>query len=359
MQRGFAVGLILSGSYACASFGEPTEATESPRVGHYATPPPDAGAAGDPAVEPRLQGTIEPESPPLPGREHPADARPAESGQGRGEAAPSAAEATPPPRGPATLDDAHAPARRAEAGASRLRSSPRPDERPGLATSWGETRYSAVSEVPFERDGSSPTYTAALHYNDPEGAWALAGRGGGYRTEAAVNLGGALILSLRNEHGGSFGAYRGGGRTVAIGNRGQRYSIVLENRTNERFEVVVSVDGLDVLDGRPAGYAKRGYLIDAYGAVEIEGFRQSDEAVAAFRFGTVASSYAARTGSARDVGVIGVAAFGERGYLTRLRVYQQRVYAERMSQDEIVRRQNADPFPHRYATPPGPALIAR
>lgn len=229
---------------------------------------------------------------------------------------------------------------------------PRPEERPGLATSWGETRYSSVTEVPFERDGGRPSYTATLHYNDAQGAYALAGRGGAYGTQASVGLGGALTVSLRDEYGNTLSAYRGGGRTVAVGASGQRYTIVVQNNTNERFEVVLSVDGLDVLDGLDAGYGKRGYLIDPYAVVEIEGFRQSEDAVAAFRFGSVASSYAALTGSARNVGVIGAAAFGERGYAARLRAYQERMLALRNQGREIERRRVADPFPNGYAQPP-------
>ncbi len=229
---------------------------------------------------------------------------------------------------------------------------PQPEERPGLGTNWGESRYSSVTEVPFERDGSRPSYTATLHYNDRRGAEALAGRDYSYGASATVGLGSALSLSLRDDVGNILSAQRGGGRTVAVGEHGQRYTIVVHNNTNERFEVVLSVDGLDVLDGREASYGKRGYLIEAYGTIEVEGFRQSEDAVAAFRFGSVRDSYAARTGSARNVGVIGAAAFGERGYMARLRAYRERVYVQRVDYREIDRRREADPFPGKYATPP-------
>ncbi|MBI5511280.1 MAG: hypothetical protein HY903_21170 [Deltaproteobacteria bacterium] len=240
---------------------------------------------------------------------------------------------------------------KAFSGRARSIPAPEPEVRPGLGTSWGETRYSSVSEVAFERDSYRPSYTASLHYDNERGAAALAGSGLA-ATTARVGLGAALTLILQSDDGRTLPAYYGHGHTVAIGADGQHYSIVVHNNTNERFEVVLSVDGLDVLDGRDAAYAKRGYLIDAYGTIEIEGFRQSDSAVAAFRFGTVADSYAARTGKAKNVGVIGAAAFGERGYSARLRAYQERLAAERTTFREVVRRQNADPFPNRYATEP-------
>ncbi len=276
------------------------------------------------------------------------------------------AEKAPPPA-PTTGPNKNAPARdmagssSAEAesrgrvldkgDSSAKRSVAQPNDRPGLGTTWGETRYSSVTEVRFERDSESPSYTATMHYNDPRGASALAG-GSSYSRSATMGLGSALTMSIRDEYGNALSAYRGNGRTVAVGENGQRYTIVIDNNTNERFEVVLSVDGLDVLDGREAAYGKRGYLIDAYGHLEVEGFRQSDDAVAAFRFGSVRDSYAARTGQARNVGVIGAAAFGERGYRARLAAYQERMNAIRYNNGDIERRRNADPFPGKYATPP-------
>ncbi len=225
------------------------------------------------------------------------------------------------------------------------------EERPGLATSGGETRHSSVHEVSFVRDRSGPNYVGTLHYNNRSGASALAGSYPSL-TAAEVNMSAALTVSLLDQYGRTLPAYRGNGRTVAIGENGERYSVLIHNHTNERFEVVVSVDGLDVLDGSEAGVSKRGYLVEPFGTVEIEGFRQSENAVAAFRFGSVKDSYAAQTGSACNVGVIGVAAFGERGYMARLDAYRARVAAEGINRREIVRRESADPFPNRYAVPP-------
>jgi hypothetical protein len=103
------------------------------------------------------------------------------------------------------------------------------------------------------------------------------------------------------------------GDSYVLGRLGERYTIRVLNRTGRRVEAVVSVDGRDVIDGRPADFQhKRGYLIDPWGQVEIDGWRLSLRQVAAFRFARVADSYAARTGSARHVGVIGVALFPER-----------------------------------------------
>jgi hypothetical protein len=102
------------------------------------------------------------------------------------------------------------------------------------------------------------------------------------------------------------------GRTYVLGTVGTRYAIVVANPTSRRVEAVVSVDGLDAMDGHPANFVeKRGYILPAYGDTTIDGFRTSLDDVATFRFSSVADSYAGRLGQARDVGVIGVAFFPE------------------------------------------------
>ena len=103
------------------------------------------------------------------------------------------------------------------------------------------------------------------------------------------------------------------GESFVLGAMGERYTLRVHNRTGRRVEAVVSVDGRDVVDGKPGDFRnKHGYLIPAYGSVDIDGWRLSQSHAAAFRFSTVADSYAARMGNAREVGVIGVAVFPER-----------------------------------------------
>ena len=64
------------------------------------------------------------------------------------------------------------------------------------------------------------------------------------------------------------------------------------------------------------------------------------EEVAAFRFGAVSDSYAAEMGDDRNVGIIAVALFGERGAVVP------------WLDHAAARRRGADPFPGRFAAPP-------
>ena len=152
---------------------------------------------------------------------------------------------------------------------------------------------------------------------------------------------GSLIsVGLRDQSGNFLPGLSVGDRWFVVGEEGRRYSIVVRNRSDLRLEIVLSVDGLDVLDGRPASFGKRGYIIDSHRQLVVEGFRQSTDAVAAFRFGPVRESYAhQKYGDTRNVGVIGVAIFNERG---------TNPWTER----EVEKRLKAQPFPGRFATPP-------
>ena len=124
---------------------------------------------------------------------------------------------------------------------------------------------------------------------------------------------GNYLVRVQDEAGHALRSFRHNGQTYVLGRFGERYDIRVENRTGQRVEAVVTVDGRDVIGGRVGDFVNaRGYLIEAYDHLVIEGFRQSESAVAAFRFTSPRASYSARMGTPENVGVIGVAIFPER-----------------------------------------------
>jgi hypothetical protein len=131
------------------------------------------------------------------------------------------------------------------------------------------------------------------------------------RADAPASAGG-FSFELIDDGGRTLPTFFHAGRTYVLGTKGVRYRVRVRNESGRRAEVVVSVDGRDVIDGGPSSLEKNGYIVDSRGEVVIDGYRLSESAVAAFRFGTVSRSYAALEGDARDVGVIGVAVFPER-----------------------------------------------
>jgi hypothetical protein len=136
-------------------------------------------------------------------------------------------------------------------------------------------------------------------------AQGLRSTGGSYELEVRVGGTPAPTFSHRGE-------------SYVLGQPGERYTLRVWNRTGARIEAVVTVDGRDVIDGKPGDFRrKRGYMVNAWGFVDIDGWRLSERQAAAFRFTSLANSYAARMGNARNVGVIGVAVFPERVRLAR------------------------------------------
>src|SRR6266851_4596458 len=123
-----------------------------------------------------------------------------------------------------------------------------------------------------------------------------------------------ISIGLKDQNGRFHPGLIVGDRWFVVGEEGRRYSIVVRNKTNLRLEIVLSVDGLDVLDGRKASVRKPGYVMTPRSQLVVEGFRQSTEAVAAFRFSPVRESYAAeKYHNTQNVGVIGAAVFNEFG----------------------------------------------
>lgn len=101
-------------------------------------------------------------------------------------------------------------------------------------------------------------------------------------------------------------------RRWVLGEYGNGYGIRITNHSPRRVEAVVTVDGRDAVNGSTGNYSRnRGYVLPPHGSVTIHGFRQSLEAVAAFRFTSPGDSYGARMGTPQNVGVIGVAFFSE------------------------------------------------
>ncbi len=136
--------------------------------------------------------------------------------------------------------------------------------------------------------------------------------------QAQIALAGAPVkvrapydVQVLRENGQTLPTYGAKDRYYVQGNAGERYVIRVSNPTAHRIEAVVSVDGVDVIDGEDGDLHKRGYVIPPHGETRIEGFRTSQADVATFRFSSVDGSYAGMKGKPRNVGVIAVALFEE------------------------------------------------
>lgn len=129
-------------------------------------------------------------------------------------------------------------------------------------------------------------------------------------TAAARGL--ATVTLVDRDSGTVLNTYYHRGEYWVAGRPGARYAIEVRNCSSGRLLAVTSVDGVNVISGETAGWGQAGYVFDPGEGYEINGWRKSQEEVAAFTFTEAGDSYAGRTGRPANVGVIGVALFRER-----------------------------------------------
>jgi len=74
------------------------------------------------------------------------------------------------------------------------------------------------------------------------------------------------------------------GRTYIEGRNNSVYKLRFTNKTSRRVLIIPSVDGLNVLDGKPCGKDSRGYVVGAYGSITIPGWTVDGSTAAKFMF---------------------------------------------------------------------------
>jgi hypothetical protein len=122
-------------------------------------------------------------------------------------------------------------------------------------------------------------------------------------------------VQVEDQWGNRMRTFNHNGRLYVLGDYGSSYQVRIHNDSGSRVEAVLSVDGRDAVSGAVADYtAQRGYVINAYDSITINGFRESFDNVRQFRFTDPGDSYSARRGTPQYLGVIGVAFFPERVY---------------------------------------------
>ncbi|MDA7888291.1 hypothetical protein N9A86_02770 [Akkermansiaceae bacterium] len=203
-----------------------------------------------------------------------------------------------------------------------------PQSRSGLATGWGDEVNSKMAYTSFVRASSKPTgKIAVIRYNDSDGASSM-GVNTKYKSSGLQSAAGGLVEWGVKSGWGMLPSYWWRGDRMVIGRKGKSYSLIVKNKSANRVEVVLSVDGLDVVDGKAGSVSKKGYVIAPGKTLEVKGFRTSTSAVAAFKFSSVGASYANFSGGdTRNVGVMGMA-----------------VYHDKASWQEAQQRGGASPF---------------
>ncbi|PIG00498.1 hypothetical protein [Comamonas sp. 26] len=223
-----------------------------------------------------------------------------------------------------------------------------------LGTQWGEGRESVTKAVQASRlTPDRPLDMGQMRYSDEDSIRRALGRDAEQQTNALL-ADGDVELQLLGGNGAALRIFssRGAKDFHVAGRNGERYELVYTNRSKRYYEVVATVDGLDVLSGQPGSIQSAGYLLRPGERLVIDGFRKSDREVAAFRFSAKGRAYANNTpaGDARNVGVIGTALF-------EVRLDERDPDLPRRRAPEVELRDPRDPsaFPadgRQYAPPP-------
>lgn len=112
------------------------------------------------------------------------------------------------------------------------------------------------------------------------------------------------------------------GNIYVEGRKGSDYSLEFVNNSAERICVLPAVDGLSVMDGKPAGLDSDGYVVDAYSSLKIPGWRLDSNKIAKFTFSDIGGSYARKSGrGTSNVGVLGFMVFRENIYYNSFGYY--------------------------------------
>jgi hypothetical protein len=122
----------------------------------------------------------------------------------------------------------------------------------------------------------------------------------------------ANVQIVDRETGAVLTPYRYRGEYWVAGTPGNRYSVLIRNDRGDRLLAVTAVDGINVISGETAAWGQSGYVYGPGESYAIDGWRKSNQEIAAFEFTASPNSYAERTGRPANIGVIGVALFLER-----------------------------------------------
>ncbi|MFW2077151.1 hypothetical protein ACG94X_05350 [Acinetobacter sp. ULE_I010] len=172
-----------------------------------------------------------------------------------------------------------------------------------LGTKWGDDVSSHVTQIDLKRLSHSPVDESQIRYASKQ----FSGRSINSISLAA----GKISFSIIDDRGRILPLYREGQNYYLSAQDGQSYQLRYSNSSNQTFEIVASVDGLDVLDGSKASRSNSGYVLRPFSSFAIEGFRKSNSSVASFTFSKPKDSYAAHSasGSIQNTGIIGTVVY--------------------------------------------------
>lgn len=135
-----------------------------------------------------------------------------------------------------------------------------------------------------------------------------------------------VSLSVRVK-GKPVAEYSHEGRVFVEGKEGSKYSLRIKNDIPNRVKVVPSIDGINVISGKPATGERDeiGYILSGYQSFDCDGYRLDNNSVASFKFVKSDQSYAkSEKGILGTTGVIGLRVWIEKEELkTQIQIVEK------------------------------------
>ncbi|MES2926320.1 MAG: hypothetical protein V4843_05870 [Pseudomonadota bacterium] len=129
----------------------------------------------------------------------------------------------------------------------------------------------------------------------------------------------AQVTIVNPNTGARLPMYYAKGQYWVAGRPGAQYAVTLHNRSGDRVNVVLMVDGVDVLTGQTDeftgqndGWRRSGYVFLPHARDRIAGWYKSSGTLPYFEFANVANSHADLTARSTKVGLIQIALFRQR-----------------------------------------------
>lgn len=165
-----------------------------------------------------------------------------------------------------------------------------------LGTKEGEEIYSEVTEVDLQRVNFLPDATFDLNYADKIYK--------GNKVELLPLVESDINFAV-DSMGNKLPIYQDSGHHYLQGKAGNTYRLGYSNLSDKIYEVIVSIDNINVLDSSTGSYSS-GYVLYPNQNLVIDGFRKSPSSVAPFIFSQPQESSNADSNAVtiNDIGVI-------------------------------------------------------
>ncbi|OCG02827.1 hypothetical protein [Gilliamella sp. wkB112] len=177
------------------------------------------------------------------------------------------------------------------------------DSSGSLGTQWGDGIESHVQQVSMKRTSFNPIDVITINYSGHQ-----------YKGKTILEVmlnNGRIGMAFLDDRDNKWPLTKQNNKVKLQGLVGQSYQLFYRNYSANTYEIIATVDGLDVINGKAGSLSNDGYILRPYDILVIKGFRKSNNEVAAFTFSDSSNAYANHTdeGSVGNVGVIGTAVF--------------------------------------------------